>query len=360
MHCLKTTIIGITTGLLFFAAMDGAAHACTSFCLDTPNGPVFATNLDSFFPGDGHIFVNRRGIAKENTRKSMNGEPFKWAAKYGSVTFNLAGREYVWSGMNERGLALCGLELRASQLPEPDERPPFDNGLWAQYILDTCGSVQEAIQAARRTRLVCDGDTAPTHFLIADAAGECAAIEYHDGRLVVYGGEKLPVKAMTNMPYARTVEAYLRGGPRWWWSNPGRSAERFADAAQKMRTYDADQNPDAMTYALETLAHVVSMPNTRWSVVYDLTKREIRFGSVVNPPAKTFSLTAFDLSCEAPLLMLDINAAPQGNVERAFVPFDYEANLRTFRTLCERYKIDISAEETIRLMRHFEGFKCAH
>ena len=48
--------------------LAGSSWACTSFCLDTPDGPVFASNLDLFIPGDGIVFVNRRGMGKENNR----------------------------------------------------------------------------------------------------------------------------------------------------------------------------------------------------------------------------------------------------------------------------------------------------
>jgi penicillin V acylase-like amidase (Ntn superfamily) len=356
---MRTLVAAALFSLLPSYLLVGPTWACTSFCLDTADGPVFAANLDLFIPGDGHVFVNRRGIAKENTREGTTGKTTKWISKYGSVTFNLAGHEFAWSGMNEAGLVISGMELKASEYPEPDKRPPFDGGYWTQYILDTCGSVREAIQAASRVRLVCDGDSAPSHFLIADAEGDCAALEYLDGRLVVYAGEDLPVKAMSNMSYARALAAYKRGGPRWWWSNPGRSAERFAGAADRMKSYDVGRHPSAMSYALETLAYGVSMPNTKWSVVYDIAKREVWFGSVVSPTVKRLSLQAFDLSCEVPLLMLDVNAAPEGNVERFFTPYDHDVNLRVFRTLCARQGIDISAENAEELMRLLESFACA-
>jgi len=47
------------------------------------------------------VFINRRGIAKVNFRKGINGERLKWVSKYGSATFSLLGREFAWSGMNE-------------------------------------------------------------------------------------------------------------------------------------------------------------------------------------------------------------------------------------------------------------------
>jgi choloylglycine hydrolase len=333
-------------------------QACTSFCFDTPEGPIFGANLDLFIPGDGLVFANRRGIAKENIRQNKSGETLKWVSEYGSVTFNLAGWGFAWGGMNEAGLVLNSLELRASKLPEPDERPPFGSGSLVQYVLDTCGSVEEAIQLGKRVRLEDDGDS-PSHFLVADADGNCAAFEYLDGEFVCYTGESLPVKAMSNMRYARALEAFQRGGARWWWSNPGRSAERFAGAAARSASYDANRDTCAVSYAFGTLTRVVVASNTKWNVVYDMARREVWFRSVASPAVKHLSLSAFDLSCEAPLLMLDMNALLEGNVEQSFVPYEHDVNLRVFSTFCARWGIEVSAEGAANLMRHFESFECA-
>jgi len=111
--------------LLLICLPIGPARACTCFCLDTPAGPVFGSNLDLFIPGDGLVFVNRRGIAKESFPSQMGttGKTAKWVSKYGSVTFNLAGREWAFGGMNEAGLVLGTMELLKSEFPERDERP---------------------------------------------------------------------------------------------------------------------------------------------------------------------------------------------------------------------------------------------
>jgi penicillin V acylase-like amidase (Ntn superfamily) len=325
--------------------------------MDTPAGPVFGCNLDLFIPGDGLVFVNPRGLAKEGFQPGTTGEVAKWVSKYGSVTFNLAGREFAFGGMNEAGLVIGSMELRASRFPEPDERPGVTAGTWAQYVLDTCGNVDEAIRVDSRVRI--EDSTPPVHFLIADADGNCAAVEWLDGRCVYRTGESLPVKAMSNMRYERALAAYQRGGPRWWWSNPGRSAERFADAQARMSAFDPAGDIDPVTYAFETLTRVVAAPHTKWNIVYDISKREIWYRSVESPAVKHLSLRDFDFSCETPVLMLDVNAALEGDVNGAFVPYDHDVNQAMFRTLCARFELEVSAETADRLMQLFEGFDCA-
>ena len=90
--------------LLLICPLAYPSWACASFCLDTPDGPVFGTNLDPLISEDGLVTVNLRGVAKKGIRQSTTGERARWVSKYGSVTFSLAGREYAWSGINEAGV----------------------------------------------------------------------------------------------------------------------------------------------------------------------------------------------------------------------------------------------------------------
>jgi hypothetical protein len=343
--------------VLLISQMAGRSQACTCFCLDTPDGPVFGCNLDLFIPGDGLVFINRRGVAKEGFQPSTSGQTVKWVSKYGSVTFNLAGREWAFGGMNEAGLVVGTMELLRSAFPEPDERPSLPIGPWAQYVLDTCRTIQEAIQAASKVRI--EDPAPPVHYLITDAQGNALAIEWIDGEVVYHTGESLPVKAMTNMRYARALAAFERGGPRWWWSNPGQSAERFAAAANRNRGYVPARDTSAVEYAFETLTRVVAAPHTKWSIVYDIAKREIWYGSVASPAAKHLCFRDMDFACDAPVLMLDVNAPLKGDVETFFTPYDHDVNLMVFRTLCERYDVDITEEDAIGLIRHLESFECA-
>lgn len=354
---LRLTIA--TLGLLLLAhPLASSTFACTTFCMDTPEGPIYGANLDLFIPGDGLIFVNQSGMAKEGWQESTTGEKAKWVSQYGSVTFNLAGREFAWGGMNEAGLVVGMMELKAGEFPKPDQRPPLAIGLWAQYMLDTCGNVQEAIKVDEKVRI--KDSAPPIHYLIADAQGDCAVIEWRDGEYLVYTGDDLPLLAMANQRYDRTVAAYERGGSRWWWSNPGRSSERAAAAHDRCESFDAKTDTSAVNFAFGTLVYHVAAPHTKWNIVYDIAKREIWYRSVVSPSYKHISMSAFDFSCGPPLLMLDVNAPLEdGDVEKFFTPYDHEVNLGVFRTLCDRYDIEISAEVSVELMHFFEVFACA-
>lgn len=334
----------------------GAANACTAFCIDRPGGPVVGVNLDFFFTDDGLVFINQRGVAKQGYEPGRDGNSAQWVSSYGSITFSLAGREFAWGGMNEAGLVVTSLELSAGEYSEPDERPPLSSGTWVQYLLDTSGSVDEAIRASTRVRVQ---DTVPNHHYIADAQGNHAVVEWLNGKKLIYRGDSLPVPAIANMRYGRSAEAVARGGPRWWWSNPGQSAERVAGAASRAENYDPGRDGPAVSYALDTLTQVVAAPNTKWNVVFDTARREVWFRSIASPALKHVSLGAFDLSCGASLLMLDINAALGGDVESSFVPYGRQRNLQLFASLVAGYGIEVPEEDAVALMQLFETFGCA-
>ncbi|MCK4349439.1 MAG: hypothetical protein KAX13_01200 [Candidatus Krumholzibacteria bacterium] len=74
--------------------------ACTSFVIDEGDVLVFGANLDFMF-GEGYVFVNNRCVVKQGYLAGTTGATAKWTSRYGSVTFNLAGREFAWGGMKE-------------------------------------------------------------------------------------------------------------------------------------------------------------------------------------------------------------------------------------------------------------------
>ncbi len=333
------------------------ARACTSFVMDTARGPVFGANLDLFIPGDGLLIVNRRGIAKESYRTGTTGDRLRWTSKYGSVTFSLAGREFAWGGMNEAGLVISSMELSSGEYPQPDERPALFEGNWGQYILDTCSSVEEVIRTDAFVTVRDQGAT--SHQLIADADGNVVAVEFIDGRAVFHTGEDLTVTSMANMRYDRAAWAYQHGGTRWWWSNPGQSAERVAACERRIQGFNAARDTSAVDYAFGTLLHYVAAPHTKWSIVYYIAGREFWYRTDRSPDRKHVSLDEFDFSCDARKLMLDVNAQLDGDVEKHFVPYDPILNRRFFSTLCRRFGISVSEESTSDILAFFEAYDCA-
>lgn len=326
---------------------------CTSLCLKTSKGNFFGANLDLKW-GDGIIFGNRRGISKQGYLTNTLGETAKWNSKYGSLTFNLVGREYAWCGINETGLVISTMFLGEAVLPVADQRPPLVSGFWVQYMLDNCKNISEVIAADSLVRLAED----KCHFLVADVNGDCATIEFLNGKLVYHTGERLPIAALTNDPYPSLQNYYSKKViPA---NDPFHSVQRFSDAAEDIAAFNEQKDTSTLGFILNILTKKVKMEDTQWSIFFDIGKREVYFQTKDSPTLKLIQLNRFDLSCNAQLKMLDVNAKEFGDVTPEFIPYDHDCNLAVFQKFCERWGIDVSPEDAKKLMLFIDGFSCAN
>ncbi|MCP4246744.1 MAG: linear amide C-N hydrolase, partial [bacterium] len=163
------------------------AGTCTTFCIDRDAGPVFGKNYD-WRVADGLVIVNKRSVSKT----AMSGDnPARWTSRFGSVTFNQYGRGMPCGGINEAGLVIEIMWLEESEYPAPDDRPSLPNLQWIQYHLDRSATVDDVIAGDGDVRISREG-SAYVHFLVADRTGDCASIEFIDGRRVVHTGEEMP------------------------------------------------------------------------------------------------------------------------------------------------------------------------
>ncbi|MGD8752525.1 MAG: linear amide C-N hydrolase, partial [Anaerolineales bacterium] len=171
------------------SSQPSQTQLCTSFALERGGYVIHGANVEHESIHKGQVFINPRDMEKWGLDESTDGRIARWRSTYGSVTFNLVGYQYASGGMNEAGLTISGMSLKGSQVPEPDERPPLDEPLWVQYLLDNFSTVQQVIASEKQVRLT---DT-NSHFLVCDRTGVCATIEFLGGRMVVNTGDDLPL-----------------------------------------------------------------------------------------------------------------------------------------------------------------------
>ena len=343
--------------LLLTGFQTNPANACTAFTHKAADGIVFAGNMDLLVPTGGLVAVNRRGIAKRNFRSNKDGTIANWTTRYGSVSFNIAGKGFAWGGLNEAGLAIQTLEVRTEEYPKPDHRIPLDNGSWIQYALDMAGSVADVIAMEKTLRPVKDGGYG-FHAIVADASGASAVIEYIDGKMVVYTGKALPVRALSNISYERALWSYRNGGPRWWWPGMGDSPERFAAVARRVEQYEPGLHKNSTRYTLGSLVHAANQ-YTLWSVVYNIDKRKIWFRTVRSGNTKHMKLSDFDFSCDAPSLILDVDTTEPGHIADKFQPYDRQTNQPVFTEAITNYGIPVSAKDSAMVMDHIDSYQCA-
>jgi penicillin V acylase-like amidase (Ntn superfamily) len=190
----------------------GASSAlpCTTFVLQGDGHIYFGRNFD-WFSEDGLVIINQRNIRKTAFVTPGN-TPAQWTSRYGSVTFNAVGQEMPCGGMNEAGLVIEDMWLDQTRCPAADSRPAVNALEWIQYQLDNCRTVAEVVASDERLRI--DPLTIPArvHYLVCDAGGDCASIEFLDGKMVCHRGENLPCRALANDPYDASA-AYLKAHP---------------------------------------------------------------------------------------------------------------------------------------------------
>jgi len=192
---------------------------------------------------------------------------------------------------------------------------------WIQYNLDRHASVAEVLANAETVRPA--SRQAPLHYLVADATGDAASVEFLDGKLVVNRGAAMPVRALANSTYADSVAAFERARSKGEVPTSVSSLDRFVRAAMLAGA----GNADPIARGFEILASVAQPYFTRWSVVYDLRAGEVYFRTEGNRAIRRVALAGFDFSCGTPVKMLDVTAGGAGDVGPAFVDYRLAANL---------------------------------
>lgn len=305
----------IVLGLGLAALVATPALSCTTICLLDKEKAVVAYNYD-FYPPEGLVLVNKRGTRKVSSIRTQGAT---WAATYGSVTFNQFGRDNPMTGLNEKGLMVSQMWLDETRYPPADARPVIGILEWIQYNLDRHASVAEVLANAEAVRPV---SRTTIHYLVTDATGDAAAVEFLDGKLVVHRGAAMPVRALANSTYADSFAAFERAKSKGEVPTTASSLDRFVRAAMLA----GGGNADPIARGFEILAAVAQPYFTRWSIVYNLSAGEVYFRTEGNPAIRRFALAGFDFSCGTPVKMLDVGAGNAGDVGAAFVDYSVAAN----------------------------------
>jgi len=302
----------------------------------------------------GYLYVNKRHVLKNTWDPSTTGEYARWISRYGSVTVNFVSYQMVWSGMNEAGLMISTMSLNKTQGPVADERLPFQSPFWMQYQLDTHSTVEEVIASDSKIRLP---ESQIDHYLVCDRTGQCAVIEFLEGRMVHYSGESLPVKALTNSTYEISLlarEEIQQGGGEGY----GNSIRRFVEAADRLSEFTSTDIEEAVDYAFDTL-EAVSREDTVWSLVYDPVNLHVNLRSNRNPQIRSLDFADLDFSCRTPVRMLDVHANVGGDISDDLVDYSHAVSFShgiIFFTQYEGFSMSPFIVDT--LLRGVESFPC--
>jgi len=276
------------------------------------------------------VYINKRGVFKQgkswselSTAERKNPSDLTWISRYGSVTFNIVGKDLPDGGMNEAGLYIWEMGLGGCDVvyPKNPDLPKLNQMQWMQYILDGCGTIEEAVQCARDIEI----DGWGWHFFVGDRNGRCAVIDFVDGSVVVHKDGEMPVPGLFNSLYSREMEwaRYFKGfGGLYEPKLEDKTVPRFIKTAIMLDRFDPAQ--DAVTYGFSILDHLFVSEVADWSVVFDVRRRKVHFRTSRNREIKHFGIDDIDFSNDSPVMILGIDIPRGGEVGQRFEPFSAE------------------------------------
>lgn len=302
------------------------ARACTTFALRHGARVVYGNNYD-WSNGHGLVLVNKRGVSKAALPTPGEPDAPRWVSKYGSTTFNQYGRELPASGMNEAGLVVMLMWLDETTYPAADGRGAVNPLEWIQYQLDNFGSVAEVVRHAPSLRV--SSSIAKVHYFVGDREGAAAAVEFLGGRLVVHAGPRMPVAALTNDTYERSLLSLKKyagfGGARPLLAGAG-SLERFARAAAFAKRYRTADDAGVVADAFGLLSGVAQGDYTKWGIVYDPREPGVYFRTLKSPGVKRLDVCALDFRCTTAVKVFDMNEPAEGDVLGRLLDYDPARN----------------------------------
>lgn len=243
------------------------ARACSAFAVADPDETWLAKNFDWHFDG-GYLLKNPAG-QQRRALPLHGGEPVAWTSAYGSLTFTQYGVGLPYGGINERGLAIEMLWLDETVYPSAPARA-LGELEWIQYQLDMRASVAEVVHAADEFAIHAVGGK--IHYIVADAGGDRAIIEFIDGTASVREASPQPL-VCTNDTQQLSELAFAALG-----AQPLKGNSSRVRYARLRRDLDATTTPaslDTVTTTLDSVRERGKPYRTQWSAIYELRKRRI-------------------------------------------------------------------------------------
>ena len=300
-----------------------SAEACTRLVYLGPDDNIItARSMDWKSDVATNLWVLPRGTERDG---QAGPNSFKWTAKYGSVV--ATGYDVsTTDGVNEVGLNANLLWLVESEYPKFDDKskPGLTIAAWAQYVLDSFATVEEAVAALEKEPFTIVTDNVPgenrlttLHLSISDKTGDSAIVEYIGGKQVIHHDRKYQV--MTNSPVfdqQLALNSYWKQiGGTVMLPGTNRASDRFARASFYVNAIPKDENPDRALASVFSVIRNVSVPyglntpeepnisSTRWRTVVDHKRKLYFFESALTPNTFWVDLKKIDFAKETGKVM---------------------------------------------------------
>lgn len=338
---MKKYISSILIAISALILISPQADACTRILYEAESGRfIVGRTMDWYEDLGSDLWSFPRGMVRDG---GVGEGSLRWTSKYGSVVID--GYDFAsLDGMNEAGLVANVLYLAESDYGDNKRsgKPRLSVGAWMQYILDSYGSVAEAVNALKTEPFVIIAPNLPgdkpagAHVSLADSSGDSAIFEYVDGKLVIHHGRDFTV--MTNSP---TFEKQL--AINTYWNEVGglkflpgthRPADRFVRASWNLNATPKVDNPVLAVASVFSIIRNVSVPlgisvpekpniaGTLWRTVSDTKAKRYYFESAFTPEIFWVDIDKMNFEPDAKTRKLTLtgNSILAGEVSDRFVP----------------------------------------
>lgn len=233
---------------------------CGAFVSQNTDGDtIFARNMDCECAIPMMIRLsegnNYKSLALLNM-SDLDWDENTYEALETDAKLTLAAPYSPYDGINEHGLAVAIMTNASAIYSNSSNIALFDMTL-PRLLLNKAKSVDEAIECMKSYNLFYD--VAPLHYMVADATGDAAVIEYVDGKMVT-------IKKKNNYQVATNFTLY--DNP----TNEGFGKDRYENIENVL---EKCQGIITENDALELLKKNVIPGDEQWSAVYNLTKRRV-------------------------------------------------------------------------------------
>jgi hypothetical protein len=246
---------------------DGSAHqeSCTTFAaLNEAGDVIVGRNFDWMHHAAMLLFTDPPEGYASAAMVDMAYMGYDEAGPGLAGRSGLLGAPYIpFDGMNERGLAVSIMAVPTADVAYDPGRPTLDSLHIVRLLLDYAQDVDEAVALIGDYNIDFGGGP-ELHYMVADASGRSAVIEFVDGEIVVLENAQ-PWQAATNFTIATTDEA----------SRP-RLCARYAAVTETLSETDGLLTEEEAMSLLGRVSASGSDTPTMWSVVYNLTTGDIR------------------------------------------------------------------------------------
>jgi len=257
---------GEMTGAISPIFQESPDWACSLFAIfGDPDDMLYGRNFDWDFSPGLLLFTDPPIGYASVSMVDLYYLGFGYDAAYGlaelpleELTGLLDAPYLPFDGMNEAGLAIGMAAVPEGGVPPDPDKQTIDSLLVIRKILDGAATIEEAVEIIKTYNI--DWGSGPAlHYLVAEASGRSALVEFSKGEIVVRENQH-PWQAATNFLVS---EAGADPATRCW---------RYGVITEQVEASEGKLSTDEAMSLLES----VSQANTQWSVVYRISTSEVQ------------------------------------------------------------------------------------